>query len=130
MTNVESVIRAYLASVSAITALVGTRIYASQNLPAGYKVSIGPAILLAPRGGGQDYSSKVLTPSVQFRCYAATETLARQVSSALYAALNDHAGGGFKYARLDEGTYPTLLSEPDTNWPYMLSFYQFSMANQ
>lgn len=124
MTDVESIVRAYLASVTAVTTLVSIRIYASQNLPPGYSVSNGPAILFGPRGGGQDYSSKMLTPSMQFRCYAATEKLARQVSNALYDALNDHSGSGIKYSRMEEGTYPTLLTEPEINWPYVISYFK------
>lgn len=127
MIDCDAAVRAFLAAKPALFVLTGTRIYASMDLPAGYTPDSGAALLFSARGGGQDYSSKVLSPSYTFRCYAATEAAARALSQTLYDALNDRAGGKLKYARLEN--IPTLLSEPSTGWPFMLAFYRILIGN-
>jgi len=128
MTDVEAVIRAYLVTVTALTTLVGQRVYASVDLPAGYTpAGDGSAILFGVRGGDQAYSSRQLHPSVQFRCYAETEAKARSVAEALYDALNDAHGLGFRYARME--TLPQLLREPEVDWPYCLCFFRVWLDN-
>ena len=128
MTDVEAVLRAYLVTVTALTALVGQRVYASVDLPAGYTpVGNGSALLFGVRGGDQAYSSHQLQPSVQFRCYAETEAKARLVAQALYDALNDQHAAGIKYARME--TLPQLLREPEVDWPYCLGFFRVWMDN-
>lgn len=127
MIDCDAAVRAFLHAQPALFALTGDRLYAAQDLPAGYKPDAGAALLFAIRGGTQDYSSHVLSPSYQFRAYAATEARARAVAGALYDVLNDKHGGAIKWARLEN--IPTLLSEPATGWPFMLAFYRITLGN-
>jgi len=127
MIDIEKVVRDYLITVSALMTLTGGRIYASTHLPPSYKPDDGPALLFALRGGGQDYSSHVLVASLQFRSYALTATLARQLDRELYSALNDVKTGQIKYARLE--TPGQLLTEPETGWYFALSFYRVLVGN-
>lgn len=129
MIDIEATIRKHLAGLASLQAAFGGRIYAGRGLPAGYKTSDGPAVLFSIRGGGQAYHSQLYMPSVQFRVYAATETAARAADRALYDAINDTQARAIAYMRLEDGTMPTLLNEPDTGWPYMLSYYRFHVQN-
>jgi len=130
MVDVESVIRTYLVGISKITAVFGSRIYAGRNLPAGYEPRIGPAVLLAVRGGTMDYSSKVLEPSVQMRIYAETEAKARESSGKIFDGINETRSRQIIYARMEDGTIPVLMNEPVSNWPYMLAYYKFHIGNE
>ena len=132
MVDVEAVIRAHLVAqttpaLEALYALTADRIYASQSLPTDYRPADGPAILFTTRGGGQDYSSAILRPSVQYRCYAKDEEKARDAYRALYDALNDQSGVGITQSRLE--TQGQLLTDPESTWPYVLCAFQHSIRN-
>jgi hypothetical protein len=130
MIDVDAAIKAYLSSKAGIIAVFGARIYAARFLPAGYQPVQGPACLFLPRGGSQDYSSQVAIPSVQFRIYAASEGLVRTAAAAIYDGVNDTKGLGIAWARMDDGTFPVMLTEPDTNWPYMLMYIVFFVVKK
>lgn len=127
MIDADAEVRRYLAGIPALAAWFGKRIYAAVNLPMGYKIEDGPALLFAMRGGTQDYSSRVIRPSYQFRLYAGTEADARKSAALLYDNLNDKSSGAIKMARLE--VLPTLLRDQETDWPFMLAFYQLQIAN-
>lgn len=127
MTDVEAVLRAYLAGQAGIAALAGNRIYAAVDPPAGYTPDDGAAIVLGIRGGGQAYHSKTLIASVQMRCFGATATAARALDRALYGALNDKQAAGIPWARLD--VLGTLLMDPETGWQYVLSYWTVMVSN-
>ena len=127
MTDIEAAIRTWLASIAGIAAIAGQRIIASVSLPDGYRPDQGPALLFKVQGGGQDYSSQVLNPRVQFQSYAETEADARRLDRAVYDGINDRQFTGIKMARLD--VLPVLLAEPETGWPFVLTFYRFWIAN-
>ncbi len=129
MLDIDATIRAHLASLAELTAVFGSRMYMGRSLPPGYKVEQGAALLGMVRGGGQEFHSQLYRPSVQFRVYAATEAEARSAFGALYDALNDTVARGIAYIRQDEGTFPVLLNEPETNWPYILSYFTFQLQN-
>lgn len=129
MIDVEAVVRENLASLAGVRAVFGSRIYAGANLPAGYKPRDGAALLLAMRGGSQDFSSKLFSVSIQVRVYAESEAVARQAARELYDDLNDSKARRLCYARLESGTMPTLLLEPDANWPYVLMFFRLLLHN-
>jgi hypothetical protein len=123
--DLDSHIRDLLLGNPGLGGLVGPRIYASTDLPTGYTPDDGAAILFAARGGqGPDESELILWPSYQFRCYASTETLAREVDHALFRALSFARSNRIKMARLD--VYPQVLrqQEPEPAWPFVLSYYQ------
>jgi len=127
LTDIESIIRAYLVAQAGILALTSTRVYASPYLPPGYQPSDGSALLLSLRGGGQDYSSRVLEASLYVRSYAATATAARTLDRAVYDAFNDVRSSTIKWARLE--TPGQLLQEPETGWVFVLSAYRVLVAN-
>jgi len=127
MTDVEAIIRSWLAAIAAITALTGQRIYADTELPPTYAPADGPAILLIRRGGGQDESGHVLRPSIQFRCYGETTVLARQLDRTLFDGINDQRYGSIKWSRCE--VQGQLVRDPATGWPYVISFYTFHVGN-
>jgi hypothetical protein len=132
MTDLEAVLYTYLASVTALTATLGTFeggacLYASNDLPEGYTPDHGPAILFKVRGGEQSFSSKQLAPSVQFQCFASTESKARTVAYALFDAVNDHQAAGIKWCRVE--VLPQIVVEPSVGWPYGLLYAQLWMDN-
>ncbi len=85
--DINAIIRAYLVTQTALTALVGgatPRIY-SPRLPE--KATL-PAVGFFARGGiSTPYIPGIVTPSVQFDCWAETSIEARRVYRALYDAL-------------------------------------------
>ena len=129
MIDIDAKLRDLFGKLTDITAMFGTRIYIARSLPAGYKVADGPALLATVRGGGQGYSSQIYWPSVQMRCYGATEGIARQASQALCDALNDTQARGCAWIRMEDGTLPVLMNDPGTNWPYVLAFFTVAMQN-
>jgi len=125
-------IKNYLLTVIPLTDLVGDRIYPATthlNLPAGYSpVGVGSAVAFNIRGGGTDYTSIILEPSVQFQSFAATEKFAYDIDRALHDALQDKKNKFFKVCRREVlGTL--LYTPPPTLWPYVLSFFEFRISN-
>jgi hypothetical protein len=127
MINALTALRNYLITRDGIDALAGDRIYASPYLPKNYVPDLGPALLFNIRGGGQDYSSQVLSPSFQFRSYAIDHAQAIELDQALYDNLNDAFCIDIKMARME--TVGQMLNEPQTGWPYILSFYRVHFNN-
>ena len=122
MTDIEATVRAYLATVSGITTLTGTRIYSAVDLPAGYDPGDGSALLFVARGGGVDYSSHVLAASMQFRAYGASPAAARALDQALFDGFNDVKDGSILWTRLEQPGQ--LLADPETEWDYVLSYWR------
>jgi hypothetical protein len=124
MIDVHLKILAYLESVSAVTDLATGGIYAARDVPPEtYLLSDGSALVFRVRGGDEDYGGAILTPSVQFKCYGATEADA----DSLYRAVNDalHGVGLFNGDILqgEREAQGQPLEEPDTRWPYVLAYY-------
>jgi hypothetical protein len=129
MLDVHDIIRDYLLTQSGVTTLVSTRIYAGRDVPPEtYALTDGPCITLRVRGGNEDYEGALLTPSVQFKCYGATDYVANSV----YRALDDALHGDGLSATLLHGEREVQgqpLEEPQTEWPYTLAFYQVMIRN-
>jgi len=123
--DVEATLRAVL--VKRMPA--GTNIFAAANLPAGYTpTATGPAVLFQQRGGTQPYHSRTLKSSVQFRCYGPNEAEARKLDRTLFDALNDvQAFEGLQNARC--AVVGQLLVEPQTEWRFVLSFWDVFLKN-
>lgn len=119
-------LRTYLLTQAPLVALTGQRIYASDQLPTGYKPSDGVAILIGMRSGGMDYSSQILRIATQFRIYGATQAQIITADSTLFDVLND-AQAVLLSARLD--VPGQQLTHPDTLWNFMLTFYQLHFQN-
>lgn len=123
--DIDTHIRDLLIADPGLAPLVDQRVFASTDLPTGYTPDDGAAILFAARGGqGPDESGLILWPSYQFRCYAPTEAMAREVDHAVFRALSFARSDRIKMAQLD--VYPQVLrqQEPEPAWPFVLSFYQ------
>lgn len=125
MTDLEAIVATWIEAQPGVSALAGARVYASRSLPAGYNpAKNGPAILFVTRGGpSQDQSGKVHFPSMQFQSFAANESVARQLATALFDAINDRGNGKIKKAWASGP--PQLLIEPSTEWPFVLQFFDF-----
>lgn len=128
MIDENKAIRDFLLTNAALVALVGARVWAGTDVPAaGYKPSDGGAICLKVRGGGPDYTDLLLDPSVQLKCYGATAVTARAVYAALYDALHQAKSGTIRHAWCD--VLGQDLTEPETAWPFVLTFFTVRVAN-
>lgn len=127
MVNPLTVIKTYIAANSALTALTSTRIYWGTTMPAGYTVDAGPAILMNIRGGSQDYTSKVLQPTLVFQCIAKDDLAAFNVAKALYDALNDKQTYFIMEAR--QSIHPQLLFDAETGFHIALVYYETRIRN-
>lgn len=128
MTDPDATLITYLTGQAGLTALTGNRIYAGLYLPKDYRPETGPALLFSPRGGGQDYTGLVLSPSYQFRSCGATLKMARELDRALYDVLDDIQDcTTIKYARMEVIGQPLL--DQATGWPMVLSFYRVFFNN-
>lgn len=105
-------------------------VYAGRVLPPeGFNLSQAQwCVCFNIRGGIADYEAPVLFPSVQFKAYGKSELFANQVDGFLYDALH-LKGGGRPIAWGVVEVLGTSLREPETQWPYVLSFYQFTVIN-
>lgn len=82
--DTNSIIRAFLVLQTALTDVVGQRIHCPR-LPENEML---PALGFFTRGGSSTpYIPGIVTPSVQFDCWAITPIIARQVYRALYDVL-------------------------------------------
>lgn len=128
MIDTAEVIRGFLIIQPQVTALTAQRIWAERDTPPeGYVISDGPAICFKRRGGGVDYESVVLRPSIQFKVYGRTELEANQVYRALFDVLARAGTGVILAAELE--TLGQTLYEPETGWPYVLVFFKFQIIN-
>lgn len=134
MVNLSQDIYTKLSSVSAITTLVGSRIWADRNSPPeSYRPNQGPAICFAARGGAVPYLSRMVRVSYKFKCYGETDHASQspQLSafnlySALYDALHDVP---FAHIRHAWGSPPQPMEEFLLNWPYVLTFFDMTAIN-
>lgn len=95
--------------------------------PKGHKPNDGNLIVFKTRGGSHSHDADHLFPSMQFKCYAATELAAMQLYGSLFDALNHQSGDGIKWSESETIGQP--LYEPDTSWPYVLAFFNVTVAN-
>lgn len=121
MIDTLQTLRSYLAGKSAITSLVGTRIYAGRAFPPKSYTPGLKALAFNGRGGQIDYTSQFLSESVQFKCYGSDEVDAMGLYRMLVDTLHDGSGSGIRHAELEISGYP--LQEPDTDWHYVLTYF-------
>ena len=125
MIDSTKVLRAYLLATT-LGPMVGTRIWGELNTPPPeYLPSQGAAITFKSRGGPIDYTSAILTTSWHFRIFGEDEYAARDVYLELVGVLHDHRGDGLLSALLE--VQGQTLTDPDTRWPYILTFFQTQM---
>jgi hypothetical protein len=107
-----------LVAAPTLTALVGQRIYAKVDPPPGYTPATdGSCVVLNVRGGGMNYGSAVLEPSITFRCIGETEADAWGVYLALLSELQDkkRVDNCLLIARLE--TQGQLIRNTSSDWP-------------
>lgn len=123
MIDAPEVLRAFLATKTTLTALIGDRLWPQRTFPIeGYLPSQGQAIVFRPRGSGTvDYSGNVYTLSWAFKCYGRDELEADQLYRTLFDVLHDAKGAGLFRAALEVGGQP--LQEPVIKWDYCLSYW-------
>lgn len=126
MIDAKNVVHSYLRAQSALTAIVGSRIY-HERLPEDF--TIAQAVVFSRRGGVTNpYSPDLLEPSFQFKCYGSTAEDAEEVYRALYDALqgieNQTVGSDEILSAIEE-VQGQDLRDPETDWPFVLTFFQF-----
>ena len=122
--DINSIIRSYLATCGTLTALIGgatPRIYCPR-LPENATL---PAVSFFSRGGSSDpYIPGIVTPSIQFDCWADNLIDARQV----YRALYDNLQGAQNYpyeilSAIEEVQGQDLVDELVPNYFRTLTFF-------
>jgi hypothetical protein len=124
------IVRTFLLANSALTDLIGTRLWAGETEPphaASYQPADGAAVVFTRTGGTQSEQNDLLTERYQFKCYGATpydaDTTARVLDDAL-----GYRGSNLILGAVRESA-ANLLREPDTNWPFALAFYRVQVRN-
>jgi len=127
MIDVHATIRTFLLADVDLAALVNTRVFAGRDVPPpGTNPGDGPCLTFKVRGGaggyrGRDYEDALVLPSVQFKSYARSELEAYTVYRTLVDAL--HNGHGASILHAEEAGVGQPLEEPDTEWRFVLSFF-------
>lgn len=123
MIDALQAIRDFLLADAALTALVSTRVFAGRDVPPrGVQPGDGALITFRIRGGAPDYENALLWPSVQIKCYGATEYTAEAVYRTLYDALQCARGEQVLHAELE--TLGGQLEEPETGWFFTVSYWR------
>ncbi len=127
ISDTNRIIRAYLGTQTALTTLIGgaaPRIYCPR-LPENATL---PAIGFFTRGGNSNpYIPGIVTPSVQFDCWAANPIDAREVYRALYDALqgiqDPTAGATGILSAIEEVQGQDLVDVEIPNYFRVLTFF-------
>jgi len=123
--DTNAIIKSYLATDAALTALVSTRIYCPR-LPENATL---PAIGFFTRGGtSTPYIPEIPEPSVQFDCWASSPIMARQVYRALYDALqgiqNVKVGSSYILSAREEVQGQDLVDSEVQGYFRVLTFFE------
>jgi len=126
MIDVVALVRDVTIRETLIRQTFAERVYGG-HLPPQKTAADMPMLEIRQRGGRLDYSSRVYQVSMQFKAYGATEQAAMTAGRSVVDALNDkqHVHNTVLWSRLEEGTMPTTLQEPDTGWWFCLVFIRF-----
>jgi len=121
----NSVIRAYLATCATLTAEVGTRIYCPR-LPENATL---PALGFFSRGGtSTPYIPGIISPSVQFDCWADNPIDARKVYRLLYdnlQGIQNIAVGSYQImSAIEEVQGQDLVDTEIPNYFRVLTFFE------
>ena len=124
MIDAADVVRDFLLTKTAVTTLTGTRIWAELTYPPpGYKPSTGAAIVFKATPGGFLAENALLRVRWQFKVYGPDVYAIRNLYLALMDTLHDVRGEGGMLT--SQPSAPgTMLSDPETEWPFMLVFIE------
>lgn len=129
MIDALKTIRDFLLADTTLAALVSTRVFAGRDVPPrGYVPGDGALITFRIRGGAPDYEDALLRPSVQIKCYGATEYAAETAYRALYDALQGGRGEQVLHAELE--TLGGQLEESETGWFFTVSFWRMLIRTE
>ena len=129
MNDPADIVRDYLLTVTNLTALTGTRIWAELNYPpAGYKPSVGGAIVFRGDGVGYQAENAILRTRWQFKVYGADVYHIRTVYGALMDAMHDTRGLGNILSSQPQGP-AAMLEDEGTNWPFKLEFIETAIRS-
>lgn len=125
MTDVKEILRTFLLSKTAVTDLVGQRIY-GLNIPE--KENTWPAITISRNGGTTPHGEHSINdPNVQIKIWAETSISAEAVYAAVHDALN-----GLQMETVGSATiksaYESVMAhdsiDPETEMPVIFCFYR------
>jgi hypothetical protein len=132
MIDAPDLLRDFLLGNAALTAIIGNRLWAEVNTPpeaAQYKPSQGAAIVFKSAGGGMEAADTVVRVRWQFKVYGPDIYSIRAAYLALVDCLHDTRGHGGILSSLLE-VPGTMLAEPDTDWLFMLAFFETRMKSR
>lgn len=125
MIDSNAAIVEFLKTDGPLATKVGTDIYAGR-LKDGFE--LGPAIVVSTRGGKAEVYIPHIKPSIQVKCYGTTQMEAREVYGLIFDALHGidsiTLGSGRHIASALEEVQGQDLIDPDTNWPFVLAFFE------
>jgi len=123
-------IRDLLVADTTLNTLVSGRIYAGEAEPpnsANYTPSLGGCVTFNATGGQTHYENGFYEPRVQVKCWGADMQEAMTVFRTLFDAVDNQVGYAVMHGRLDSG--PINLRDPQSDWPYVLSFWRMKVRN-
>lgn len=125
MIDTNVALRNYLLSQVSLRNHVGTRIY-WPRLPETFVLV--KAISFFTNGGEANRYIPEVETTIQFHCYGTTSIEARLVYRALFDVLHSKeniwigAGDAFLIHAFEQGQGTDLI-DPDTDWPFVLTFF-------
>ena len=131
MVDAPQVLLTHLNTLTRVTTLTSTRIWAETDTPPpGYTPADGAAICFRRRGGDADVTQEggVLRDSYQFKIYGPTPLAANAAYRALFDGL--HLGGGVGLISAALEAAGQTLREPETDWPFVLTFFECFFINE
>lgn len=121
MSDIDALLRAWLAAQPPLHALCAERILVGSDLFAGYTVAQGPAVLLTNLGGRWIPNSPMLATVYSAQCYAESVALAQNLDQTLVAVLHRAAWGTVRMCTLQVSG---RVTRTPTHWPVVVSNYQ------
>lgn len=128
MIDAPDILRDYLLTKTAITALVSTRIWAELTYPpTGYKPADGGAIVFKSATGGFVGANTIVRNRWQFKVYGPDVYAIGAVYRVLMDVMHDVRGSGIKSSGPEAPG--TMLEEPDSGWAFMLVYFETRMKS-
>ena len=129
MLDAMTVLRDYLLTQAALTALVGTRIIRESAVPAqGWKPSDGACVCLSSRGGAFDGSDAMQVMPVQITAWGRDVQEAQQIYRLVVDVLDDAHNGDLRHAYLE--ALGQTVRQADTGWPYVMSGFRIKVRRE
>jgi hypothetical protein len=129
MIDAPKLLRDFLVADANMLAGFGSRIWAEVDTPPPeYQPGQGSGLCFKVRDGNiPSETVAILGRSFQFKVYASDESQAQAGYRTLFEALNFKSNVNIKMAQ--EEVAGQTLREPDSNWPFVLTFFHVLFAN-